>query len=341
MRILLFQLFEVSKTKMKLCNYGCGQEAKYQFKNDKWCCSENQNSCPEMKRKNSEKLKGENNPNYGKKASDRTRKKISESHKGRKVLFEDIVKLIKSEGYSILTTKNEYYLNLPKISFKCPLGHKFNMRLDCFISMGQRCPECARKRVTEYNRRRMIDGGAAILGNKLRTPFKKVKSFVEKQGYILLSDQTEYKNQYSYLRFKCSEGHIFKKRYDGFLAGYRCRKCDNERRKQEMLNGKAAYLLSFVTNPSKPQVDLFNLTKSIYPSAVLNYPSLNFSIDIAIPNLNIAIEYDGSYWHKNKKSDLKRQEILEKEGWKFLRYIDNVPSLKKLKKDINLLNRGE
>jgi len=24
---------------MKLCDYGCGQEAKYQFKNGKWCCS--------------------------------------------------------------------------------------------------------------------------------------------------------------------------------------------------------------------------------------------------------------------------------------------------------------
>jgi hypothetical protein len=31
---------------MKLCDYGCNQEAKYQFKNGKWCCSENHKSCP-------------------------------------------------------------------------------------------------------------------------------------------------------------------------------------------------------------------------------------------------------------------------------------------------------
>jgi hypothetical protein len=29
-----------------ICNYGCGQEAKYQFKNGKWCCSKNHKSCP-------------------------------------------------------------------------------------------------------------------------------------------------------------------------------------------------------------------------------------------------------------------------------------------------------
>ena len=36
---------------MKLCDYGCGQEAKYQFKNGKWCCSKNHKSCPSLKSK--------------------------------------------------------------------------------------------------------------------------------------------------------------------------------------------------------------------------------------------------------------------------------------------------
>ena len=36
------------------CEYGCGQEAKYKFKNGKWCCSENYTKCPEMRRKNHE-----------------------------------------------------------------------------------------------------------------------------------------------------------------------------------------------------------------------------------------------------------------------------------------------
>jgi len=40
-----------------LCEYGCGQEAQYQFKNGKWCCEKSKNSCPYQKKINSEKNK--------------------------------------------------------------------------------------------------------------------------------------------------------------------------------------------------------------------------------------------------------------------------------------------
>lgn len=67
---------------MRLCDYGCGQEGKYQFKNGKWCCHKNHQSCPVIKQKYSEiiqnrtdkekeeiskKFRGKNNPYYGKK----------------------------------------------------------------------------------------------------------------------------------------------------------------------------------------------------------------------------------------------------------------------------------
>jgi len=38
---------------MRICDYGCGRESKYQFKNGKWCCSEYYSQCPEIRRKNS------------------------------------------------------------------------------------------------------------------------------------------------------------------------------------------------------------------------------------------------------------------------------------------------
>ena len=37
-----------------LCEYGCGQEAKHQLKNGKWCCSVSCNSCIKVKNKNHE-----------------------------------------------------------------------------------------------------------------------------------------------------------------------------------------------------------------------------------------------------------------------------------------------
>ena len=37
-----------------ICVYGCGQKAKHQLKNGKWCCSKHQAKCPMIRKKNSE-----------------------------------------------------------------------------------------------------------------------------------------------------------------------------------------------------------------------------------------------------------------------------------------------
>ena len=106
--------------------------------------------------------------------------------------------------------------------------------------------------------------------------------------------------------------------------------------KKIMSNGQAAYMNSFIKNPSKPQVELYNLVLLIYPNAILTFfeTRVNRCIDIVIPEHMIAIEYDGSYWHQDKEADLKRQNILESLGWKFVRYMDYIPSKDKLYKDI-------
>jgi len=61
----------------KLCDYGCGQEAKYQFKNGKWCCSKWHSSCQKIKKKNS-------NLNKGRIFSGETKRKIKLSKLGKK-----------------------------------------------------------------------------------------------------------------------------------------------------------------------------------------------------------------------------------------------------------------
>jgi len=105
-----------------------------------------------------------------------------------------------------------------------------------------------------------------------------------------------------------------------------------EKNSIRMKNGKAAYMNSCNKNPSKEQVQLYEKVKIFYPSAILNYPYQNYSIDIAIPELKIAIEFDGYYWHKGKEdADRKRQVQIEKGGWKFIRY-GKVPNNSELEK---------
>ena len=93
-----------------------------------------------------------------------------------------------------------------------------------------------------------------------------------------------------------------------------------DKQRKICLNGHASYMLSCNSNPSKPQIELYNMILELCPYAILNYPCLNYSIDIAISFLEVAIEYDEPYWHQDKEYDVKRQRRLEKEGWKFIRF---------------------
>jgi len=45
---------------MRICDYGCGQEAKYRMTNGKWCCSSFYSKCPEIRKKNSDGRTGKN-----------------------------------------------------------------------------------------------------------------------------------------------------------------------------------------------------------------------------------------------------------------------------------------
>ncbi len=64
---------------MRLCEYGCGREATYQFKNGKWCCESSWNKCPSLRKINSKK-------NKAKKKTKLHCKKISDSLKNRTLL---------------------------------------------------------------------------------------------------------------------------------------------------------------------------------------------------------------------------------------------------------------
>lgn len=74
---------------------------------------------------------------------------------------------------------------------------------------------------------------------------------------------------------------------------------------------------------SKKQLILFNAIKGKYSDAKLEFPiktkeGMKFA-DIAVPSLKIDFEYDGGYWHKDKKRDSDRDLSLFKQGWKVVR----------------------
>lgn len=99
-------------------------------------------------------------------------------------------------------------------------------------------------------------------------------------------------------------------------------------KEDKKISGAKGYLLA--PKISKPQIELYKLVKSIEPSAELDYPLIGYVLDIAIPEKKICIEYDGSYWHQDKNKDKKRDEVLERIGWKTIRFIDRIPTISEL-----------
>lgn len=135
-------------------------------------------------------------------------------------------------------------------------------------------------------------------------------------GFEMLN---EYKTCYDENLWKCTNCQaIFKYRWIRLYVNRSCPKCSP-------------------TNPrySKPQLKLFKLCQETLPYPIIEYPCNGKFIDIAIPQLPLAIEYDSSYWHRNHYEDMRRQKLLENEGWNFLRYRDYIPTKEELISDVN------
>jgi len=99
-----------------LCEYGCGKKANFIFKNGKKCCSKNHSSCSFLKIKKSKMFKGR----VGNKHSEDTKKKISESNKGRN-----------HHSYGKVGKSYKKQLTIKQIKEKYPLFSKIEeMRYD-------------------------------------------------------------------------------------------------------------------------------------------------------------------------------------------------------------------
>lgn len=72
---------------------------------------------------------------------------------------------------------------------------------------------------------------------------------------------------------------------------------------------------------SSQQIQLYEIIKNRYPNAELNYPFSTCSLDvfISINNVELDIEYDGSYWHYDEQKDIRRDKFLQSKGFKTLR----------------------
>lgn len=179
--------------------------------------------------------------------------------RGKKKTTEEVRLFVEEQGYELMSTV--YKSTNFKIKFRCPKGHKFEMRYDSFCA-GHRCQVCAwgqknNKEIIEYIESqdyKWVSGKYQNAGSKLilkcsknhlfkttwrtfyntgcRCPVcagtkrklpEEVRKFIEKQGYKWISGK--YKNNTSKLKLECLKGHLFKTTWNSFYSSNKCPIC--------------------------------------------------------------------------------------------------------------------
>ena len=144
-------------------------------------------------------------------------------------------------------------------------------------------------------------------------PKKFVYEYIKEQiesveGYKLLSET--YINSSSKLKMQCPKGHIFEIKYNDFQQGQRCPLCSNRTSKGEK---EVLQIVKKFTDEMIIENDRTQITNSL--------TGRNLELDIWIPSLKKAIEYNGKYWHSNdliKDRDKEKLKQCKEKGIKLL-----------------------
>jgi len=119
----------------------------------------------------------------------------------KRFTYEFVKKEFEKEGYILLT--KEYKNNRQELRYICPIGHFGKIRFYKW-RIGHRCSKC---------------------GGTHKYTIEDVKKYVKRVtlNYECLSN--EYINNYTKLKIKCGNGHIYYVSFKDFVRGSRCPKC--------------------------------------------------------------------------------------------------------------------
>ena len=183
-----------------------------------------------------------------------------------------------------------------KAWWKCDKGHEWLAQIS-HRTKGSGCPYCS--------------GRYAIKGeNDLQTINPHLANEWNYEKNNELTPDNVMPNSTKKVWWKCQKGHEWQAVIGSRNRGLGCPICNSER------------------NTSLPEYAILFYLKKCNLEAFHSYKHYGYELDIYIPSIKIAIEYDGYFWHRNKeKKDLEKNKKCKKDGIKLYRIRESLPSL--------------
>ena len=200
----------------------------------------------------------------------------------KKHTIEYVRKYIEGFGWKLLS---KIYKNaMSKLKVECPSGHQYEVIFSSFKN-GSRCPECA--------------GNIKHTIEKIREKTKKVAF-----DYKLLSKV--YVSIHEKLEWVCPKNHTFWASFNNFInKGSRCPQCAAEKTSSKGEKEVSYFVKSLIQHDI--DIVLNDRTQILNPKT-----GYNLELDVYIPSMKKAIEYNGIYWHDSfeakQKDEFKKQE---------------------------------
>lgn len=276
--------------------------------------------------------------------------------------IEDCRNLANRRGGICLEAK--YINNSTKMLWMCVKGHRWQASYHN-VYVGKWCPQCVHRLEKEYIEIAARRGGkfigpytgrvndnvewqceeghrwlatyshvsrsswCKICAGQAKPTVDFVHDYLAEIGFILLEEA--YVNGDTKLKVKCKKcGDSFTRSWVNFHSKkhHGCPSCGS----YKLVNGIRA---------SKPQLKIAQLLQA---EEFVNYRVGRRSIDVALPKQNIAIEYDGMYWHKGREAkDKVRVDFLISQGWRVLsiKALAMIPTKVKLWDTISWMSEND
>ena len=183
-----------------------------------------------------------------------------------------------------------------KVWWRCSEGHEWQATI-ANRNYENNCPICQNKKIlVGYNDLTTINPTLASEWNYKRNGSLMPENFAESSGKKVW--------------WRCKKGHEWQATIASRNSGTGCPVCNSER------------------HTSFPEFALVYYLKKYGVDVIHSYKDLGYELDVYIPSRKIAIEYDGSYWHKDKtKKELKKNAHCKADGIILYRIRQGLPSL--------------